>query len=131
MKVVEKIFERRLQKVVKVDEMQIGFMPGRGTTDAIFIMRQLLEKYEMVGRDLYMVFVDLEKAFDCVPREVIWWSLRRKGVLKRKIKAIMEMYTTIETSITVEHTRSESFGVKVGSPPRIDTKSSSICVGDG
>ena len=71
--------------------MQMGFTPGRGTTDAIFIMRQLLEKYEMAGRDLYMVFVDLEKAFDRVPREVIWWSLRRKGILEREIKAIMEM----------------------------------------
>ena len=52
MKVIERIFERRLQKVVKLDEMQMGFMPDRGTTDAIFIMRQLLEKYEMAGRDL-------------------------------------------------------------------------------
>ena len=62
-KVIEKIFERNLWKVVKLDEMKMGFMPGRGTTDAIFIMRQLMKKYEMVGRNLYMVFVDLEKAF--------------------------------------------------------------------
>ena len=107
MKVIEKIFQRRLRKVVKLDEMQMGFMPGRGTTDAIFIMRQLLEKYEMAG-------MDLEKAFDRVPREVIWWSLRRKGVLEREIKAIMEMYTNIETSVKVEYTRSESLYVKVG-----------------
>ena len=79
-KVIERIFERNLWKVVKLDEMKMGFMPGRGMTDAIFIMRQLMKKYEMVGRNLYMVFVDLEKAFDCVPREVIWWSLKRKGV---------------------------------------------------
>ena len=114
MKVIQRIFERRLRKVVKLDEMQMGFMPGRGTTDAIFIMRQLLEKYEMAGRDLYMVFVDLEKAFNRVPREMIWWSLRRKGVLEREIKVIMEMYTNIETSVKVEYTRSESFDVKVG-----------------
>ena len=114
MKVIEGIFERRLRKVVKLDEMQMGFMPGRGTTDAIFMMRQLLEKYEMAGRDLNMVFVDLEKVFDRVPREVIWWSLRRKGVLLREIKAIMEMYTNIETSVKVEYTRSESFDVIVG-----------------
>ena len=114
MKVIERIFERRLRNVVKLDEMQMGFMPGRGTTDAIFIMRQLLEKYEMAGRDLYMVFVDVEKAFDRVPREVIWWSLRRKGVLEREIKAIMEMHTNIEKSVKVEYTRSESYDVKVG-----------------
>ena len=113
MKVIERIFERRLRKVVKLDEMQMGFMPGRGTMDAIFIMRQLLEKYEMAERDLYMVFVDLEKAFDRVPREVIWWSLWRKGVLEREIKAIMKMYTNIETSVKVEYMRSESFDVKV------------------
>ena len=92
MKVIERIFKRRLRKVVKLDEMQMGFMPGRGTTDAIFIMRQLLERYEMARRDLYMVFVDLEKAFDRVPKEVIWWSLRRKGVPEREIKAIMKMH---------------------------------------
>ena len=42
-----KLIERRLQKVVELDEMQMGFMPGRGTTNAIFIMRQLKEKYEV------------------------------------------------------------------------------------
>ena len=70
---------------VKLDEMQVGFMPGRCTTDAIFIMRQLLEKY-MAERDLSMEFLDFEKAFDRVPREVIWWSLRGKGVLEREKK---------------------------------------------
>ena len=63
---------------------------------------------------IHKVFVNLENAFDHVPREVIWWSLRRKAVLEREIKAIMEMYTNIETSVMVEYTRSESFDVKVG-----------------
>ena len=86
---------------MKLDEMQMGFMPGRCTKDANFIMRQLMEKYKMAGRDLYMAFVNLEKAFDRVPREVIWWSLRRKGVLEKEIKAIIKMYTNIETSVEI------------------------------
>ena len=53
MKVIVRIFERRLWKVVALDEMQMGFMPGRGTTDAIFIMRQLIEKYVVAGRNLW------------------------------------------------------------------------------
>ena len=68
----------------------------------------------MAERDLYIVFEDLEKAFDRVPREVIWWLLRRKGVLEEEIKAMMKMYTIIETSVEMEYTRSESFDVKVG-----------------
>jgi len=39
-----------------------------------------------------IVFVDLEKTFDRVPREVIWWTLKRKGVMESEIMIIMEMY---------------------------------------
>ena len=46
--------------------MQFGFMPGRSTTDTIFIVRQLQEKFCGVNNTLYMAFVDLEKAFDRV-----------------------------------------------------------------
>ena len=114
MKVIERIFESKLRNDVELDKMQMGFMPGRGTTDAIIIMRQYEKKYEVARRNLYMVVVDLEKPFDCVPREVIWWSLRRKRLLKREIKAIMEMYTNIETYVKMDCTRSEPFDVKVG-----------------
>ena len=44
--------------------MQFGFMPGSGTTDAIFILRQMLEKYLAKLRSIYFAFVDLDKAFD-------------------------------------------------------------------
>jgi len=50
--------------------MQFGFMPGKGTTDAIFTVRQMQEKYGCKGKKLYFVFVDLEKAFDRVLREM-------------------------------------------------------------
>ena len=52
MKVIERTFEKRLKNVVRRDEMQMGLMHGRGTFDAIFILRQMLEKYEMAGRKL-------------------------------------------------------------------------------
>ena len=51
-------------KVVSIDDSQFGFVPGRGTTDAIFVVRQLQEKYLAANKRLYMAFVDLEKAFD-------------------------------------------------------------------
>ena len=70
MKVMERVIEKRVRSIVLIDEMQFGFRPGRGTTDAIFIVRQLQEKYLGRKRELWMAFLDLEKAFDRVPREV-------------------------------------------------------------
>ena len=98
MKVVEKIWEQRLRQIVDIEDAQFGFMPGRGTTDAIFILRQLIEKYNEGQKDLYMIFVDLEKAFDRVPRSLIRWALRRKGVPERLVTAILAMYNETETS---------------------------------
>jgi len=45
MKVAERVFERRIREKVKIDAMQFGFMPGKGTTYAIFTVRQMKEKY--------------------------------------------------------------------------------------
>ena len=42
MKTVENVLERRLRSMVKVDEMQFGFMPGKGTIDVVFILKRLL-----------------------------------------------------------------------------------------
>jgi len=53
MKVLERVFERRLRAVVDIDDMQCGFMPGRGTVDALFIVRMLQEKYMRKKRQLY------------------------------------------------------------------------------
>ena len=56
--------------------------PGRGTTDVIYVVRQLQEKYLAQNKRIYMAFIDLEKAFDRVPSNVIWWTMRKLGTDK-------------------------------------------------
>ena len=63
MKVIERVIDKLLRERIDIDEMQFGFVPGRGTTDAIFLFRQLQEKYLGKRKNLYLAFVDLEKAF--------------------------------------------------------------------
>ena len=64
MKILERIVGGLIRQVVSIDNSQFGFDPGRGTTDAIFVVLQLQEKYLAVKKRLYMAFLDLEKAFD-------------------------------------------------------------------
>lgn len=114
MKIFERVLEARLRRNVVIDDMQFGFMPGRGTTDAIFIVRQLQERYLEKNRELWMAFVDLEKAFDRVPREVLWWALREVGVEEHTISVIKTMYVGATTSVKVNGNESTAFEVKVG-----------------
>ena len=114
MKVLERVFERRLRAVVDIDEMQCGFMPGKGTVDALFMVRILQEKYMRKNKKLYMCFVDLEKAFDRVPRKVIEWALRKRGVNERLVRAVMRLYEGAKTKVKVGGGMSDGFSVEVG-----------------
>ena len=114
MKVLERIVDGLVRQVVSIDDSQFGFVPGRGTTDAIFVVRQLQEKYLAANKRLYMAFVDLEKAFDRVPRKVIWWALRKLGVDEWIVRPVQGMYSNARSRVRVGEGYSEEFEVKVG-----------------
>ena len=114
MKIWERIVDKRVRGEVEVAEEQFGFMPGRGTTNAIFILRQMAEKYREKGRDLHMVFTDLEKAYDRVPREGLWRCLREKMVPEKYVRLIKEMYRDVKTRVRSGAGTTEGFEVKVG-----------------
>ena len=65
---------------------------------AIFIVRQMQEKFTAKGKKLYFGFVDLEKAFDRVPREVIRWAMHKLRVEEWLVLAVMSMYTGAKNS---------------------------------
>ena len=77
LKIYERILEKKLRMMVedKLNEAQHGFRPGRGTTNLTFTLKMMIEKNWEWNRQMYVAFVDLEKAFDSVPRGKLWETL--------------------------------------------------------
>ena len=67
LEILKRVVDSPIRQTVTIDESQLGFMPGRGTTGDIFVLRLLQEHYLSANQNLYKAFVDLEKAFDNVP----------------------------------------------------------------
>ena len=61
------MIEARIREEVAIGDHQFGFMPGRSTTDAIFGLRMLLEKWREGQKTVHCAFIDLKKAYDRIP----------------------------------------------------------------
>jgi hypothetical protein len=97
MKLWERVIEHRLRTTTSVTQNQFGFMPERSTMEAIFLLRQLMERYREQKKDFHMVFIDLEKAYDKLPRNVMWWALEKHKVPTKYITLIKDMYKDVVT----------------------------------
>ena len=102
MKILEKIIEARQRNSVEISKQQYGFMPGKraryhrryhGQLQSYryyrkhgFSLRMLMEKYREGQRELRCVFMDLDKAYDWVPREQLQYCMRKTGMAE-KIRA--------------------------------------------
>ncbi|KAK3552127.1 hypothetical protein QTP86_001364 [Hemibagrus guttatus] len=86
----------------------------KSTTDAIFALRILMEKYRDGQRELHCVFVDLEKAYDRVPREELWYCMRKSGVAEKYVRVVQDMYERSRTVVRCAVGQTEESNVEVG-----------------
>ena len=125
------MLERRIRTLVNLNEMQFGFMPGKGTVDAIFIVKIMEEKYKKKDKKLYMCFFDMKKAFDRVPRKVMVWAMRKKSLSEVMVRAVMSLYDGAKKRVRVGTAYSEGFEVKVFCTSRICAVATIVCNSGG
>ena len=108
LKLLERVLDARIRRRVEGDfgEEQQGFRKGRGTADRMYALRQMVEKR--------LGFVDLEKAFDTVPREMVMATLRWMGVPEAEVRMVEGTYEKTTARVVVGEGASEEFEVKIG-----------------
>ena len=104
-----------------MSEWQPDFRPGRSTTDLIFALKMLYEKNWEFNNKVYLAFIDLEKAFDRVPRNILWNILAKDeyDIPPKLLRAIKSTYVNSMCTVKTQTGNSEWFeitsGVKQGS----------------
>ena len=100
------------------------------TTDAVFALRMLTEKYR--EGQLHCVFVDLEKACDRVPREELCYCMRKSGVTEKYVGAVQDMYEGWKTVVRCVVGVTEEFKVVGGGTASgISSEPLLVCYRDG
>ena len=116
MKTIEKVIDNRLRTKLdhKLAEPQSGFRRGRSIQDHIFSIKQLIEKMDNKDSQIYASFIDMEKAFDMVPRQKVWDILKTQGVGRRMLSLIEKIYNDNNNAVLANNRQSEYFKTRKG-----------------
>ena len=79
-------------------EEQAGFRAGRSTTEQIFNLRILCEKYVQHQQDIYHVFIDFKKAFDRAWHAALWATMKKYNISANLIQVIKNLYKPLVPS---------------------------------
>ncbi|KAK6750376.1 hypothetical protein RB195_002386 [Necator americanus] len=112
--VFERVLEARLRKIGSVSLNQSGFVKDCSTIDAIHAVRILLEKHREKNRNVHLAFLDLEKAFDRVPHELLWMCMRSHRVPEEYVRWTKLLYAKPVSVVQCAAGTSRPFPVQVG-----------------
>ena len=113
-KILSRLILNRIMKHLVDDiypESQCGFRAGRGTVDMIFSLHQVAEKVREKNEELYMVFIDLTKAFDTVNRDALWKVLKKLGIPDNMLNVIISFHDGMRASVVSNGESSDPFNV--------------------
>ena len=113
------VLNNRLLKFCRDNDIlspsQLGFMPGNRTSDAHLILYNLIRKYCHVnGKKLYGCFIDFSKAFDTVPRDILFKKLIAYQITGKFLKALHNLYNNDNVCIKKGDRISDAFGINQG-----------------
>ena len=111
-----KVILNRLKPLAEeiIAEEQAGFRTNRSTTEQIFNLRVLCEKYSQHQQDIYHVFIDFKKAFDKVWHDALWATMKKYNMGQKLIQTIKELYAKATSAVFVQGAVGDWFHTSVG-----------------
>ena len=104
----------KLQAEKIIPEEQAGFRAGRSTTEQIFNLRILCEKYLQHQQDLYHVFIDFKKAFDRIWHAALWATMKKYDISTNFIQVIKNLYNKATSPVLFNSSIGDWFRTIVG-----------------
>lgn len=116
LKIYERILEKRLRTHIEqhLSTSQSGFRRGCSTQDHVFTIKEITHKTISQGKEAYLAFLDLEKAFDSVSQQKIWESLNKRGVNSKLLRTIKSLYKNNTSYVRKQNWRSDIFDTNKG-----------------
>ena len=113
--------EEYLEEGKKLGDTQFGFRKGRGTIDAVFVLKSVVEnELKKEGGKVWAFMAHLKGAFDNIKRDEIWKEMERMEVDRRLITRIKEIYEETKCEVVIEKEKIGQFktehGVRQGCP---------------
>ncbi len=112
-KIYEQIINNRMVFIEtafeKGDQLNGGFKKGSRTSDNLFILNAIIEKYRCMGKPLFICFVDFKRAFDCVNRALMFVKLIRIGYSSKLLRVLTDMYSKSSSFVKWKGYLSKSF----------------------
>ena len=115
-KVMLKVILNRLKPQTEeiISEEQAGLRVGRSTTEQIFNLRVLCEKYLQHQQNLHHVFIDFKKVFDRVGHAAFWATVRRYNIYSNLVRTIEQLYDKATSAVQMNGSIGELFKTTVG-----------------
>ena len=113
-KTFSRIIKHRIEQQYRNSEEQAGFTAGKSCVDHIFTLKILLEKCREKFKEIGLVFIDLEKAYDSVPRKLLWQALRQASISQDIIDILKSIYSNNRCQIKIGNRLSQEFGTTKG-----------------
>lgn len=98
-----------------LSKTQLGFLPGNRTSDALLILHNLVDYYCNKNKKyLYGCFVDFSKAFDSIPRHILFTKLLKHNISGKFYDCLVNMYTEDQSCIKIKNKTTNNFTINQG-----------------